>query len=71
MFANNEIETIEPISEIGQIARSRNILFRTDAAQAVGHEREMRTDTLNIPATVGFDKSAEVARKQMETQNIN
>ncbi|MBS1258876.1 MAG: Cysteine desulfurase IscS [Candidatus Scalindua arabica] len=71
MFANNEIGIIEPIKEIGQIAKSRNILFRTDAAQAVGHEREMRTGTLNIPATVGFGKSAEVTRKQMETQNIN
>ncbi|MDR0309240.1 MAG: cysteine desulfurase, partial [Candidatus Methanoplasma sp.] len=37
IYANNEIGTIQPIKEIGAIARSKGILFHTDAVQAFGH----------------------------------
>lgn len=47
MFANNEIGTIEPIREIGAIARERGILFHTDAVQAFG-QIPIDVDALHI-----------------------
>lgn len=47
MFANNEIGTIQPIKEIGQIAKEHGILFHTDAVQAYPTEK-IQVDELNI-----------------------
>ncbi len=51
MFANNEIGTIQPIKEIGQIAKEHKILFHTDAVQAFGQVpidvNEMNIDLLS------------------------
>ncbi len=121
MAANNEIGTIQPLEEIGKIAKEKGILFHTDAAQAVGkipidvekmgidilsfsahkmygpkgigglyvrkknprvrlapvihgggHERGMRSGTLNVPGIVGFGKACEIAEQGMveETKKI-
>lgn len=45
MYANNEIGTVQPINKIGRICRKHNVLFHTDAVQAIGH----------IPISVGID----------------
>lgn len=47
MFANNEVGTLQPIKEIGQIAHERGILFHTDAVQAFG-QLPIRVDELHI-----------------------
>ena len=114
MTANNEIGVIQPIAEIGAIARDEGILFHTDAVQAVGkvpfdvnalavdlvsmsahkmygpkgvgalyvrrrdprvvlapllegggHERGMRSGTLNVPGIVGFGRAAELCAEEM------
>ena len=118
MFANNEIGTIQPIKEIGSIAKSKGIIFHTDAAQAVGHEKinvydmnidllsfsahkfygpkgvgglfvrsyspfiklspisfggghekGMRSGTLNVPGIVGMAEALSLANKEMKEQN--
>ena len=52
MFANNEIGTVEPIKEIGKIAKEHKIVFHTDAVQAVGNVRidvkDMNIDSLSL-----------------------
>jgi cysteine desulfurase len=121
MWANNEIGTIQPIAEIGKIAREKGVLFHTDAVQGVGHlpldvdamhidllsltahkiygpkgigaiyvrskgprvrlspiidggghERGMRSGTLNVPGIVGLGAACEIARDSMadESQRI-
>lgn len=54
MFANNEIGTIEPIQQIGEIAKMYNVIFHTDAVQAVGNVkidvRKMNIDSLSMSA---------------------
>jgi cysteine desulfurase len=54
MYANNEVGTIEPITEIGKIAKEAGIYFHTDAVQAVGHipvdVNELGVDLLSMSA---------------------
>lgn len=54
IFANNEIGTINPIAQIGKIAKENGILFHTDAVQAVGHTnvdvKQMNIDLLSMSA---------------------
>jgi len=54
MFANNEIGTVQPIKEIGEIAKKHDIYFHTDAVQAVGNEvidvKDMNIDLLSLSA---------------------
>lgn len=52
MFANNEIGTIQPVKEIGEICRERKVLFHTDAVQAIGNiaidVKDMNIDLLSL-----------------------
>ena len=54
MHANNEIGTIQPIAEIGKIAKAKGIYFHTDAVQTVGHipvnVNELNVDLLSLSA---------------------
>jgi cysteine desulfurase len=118
MHANNEIGVIQPIEEIGKIAKEKKILFHVDAVQAVGkipvdvqkdgidllsisahkiygpkgvgalyvrrkdprvelsaildgggHERGMRSGTLNVPGIVGLGKACEICQKDMPEES--
>jgi cysteine desulfurase len=117
MYGNNEIGVVQPIEEISAIARKHNVLFHTDATQAVGkipvdvmaqnidlmsfsahkmygpkgvgalyvrrknprvkvtsqidgggHERGMRSGTLNVPGIVGFGKACEICMNEMDEE---
>lgn len=54
MYANNEIGTIQPVAQIGEICREAGVLFHTDAVQAVGHipvnVTEQKIDMLSFSA---------------------
>jgi cysteine desulfurase len=117
MYANNEIGVLQPIEEIGKIAKEKGVFFHVDAVQAVGkvpvdvqkegidlmsisghkiygpkgvgalyvrrknprvqlaaiidgggHERGMRSGTLNVPGIVGLGKACEICQKEMATE---
>lgn len=54
MFANNEIGTVQPIEQIGEIAKRHNILFHTDSVQAIGNVKidvkKMNIDLMSMSA---------------------
>ncbi len=119
MHANNEIGVLQPIREIGRIARERGVLFHTDATQSVGkvpvnvnddnidlmslsghkmygpkgvgalyvrrknprvqlaaqmdgggHERGMRSGTLNVPGIVGLGEACEICQREMAEESV-
>jgi cysteine desulfurase len=118
MYANNEIGVVQPMAEIGEIAKKKGVLVHSDASQAVGkipldvvadgidlmsltahklygpkgcgalyirrrnprvqitaqmdgggHERGMRSGTLNVPGIVGFGMACEIARSAMPEES--
>jgi cysteine desulfurase len=118
MLANNEIGTVNPVDEIGQVVKARGAFFHIDAVQGVGkipfdvnrsradlvslsahkmygpkgvgalyvrrkprvritpiidgggHERGMRSGTLNVPGIVGFGKAAELCRLELADEAV-
>jgi cysteine desulfurase len=119
MYANNETGVVQPIREISAIAKKHNVLFFTDATQAVGkisvyvlsdgidamafsshkmygpkgvgalyvrrknprvkitaqidgggHERGLRSGTLNVPGIAGFGKACELCNAEMTQETI-
>src|ERR1700730_10939769 len=118
MYANNEIGVIQPVTEIGKIAREKGVLFHTDGVQAVGkvpvnvikdnidlmsmsahkiygpkgvgalyvrrksprvqltaqmdgggHERGMRSGTLNVPGIVGMGEACAICQREMPEES--
>ncbi|HEY1865554.1 MAG TPA: IscS subfamily cysteine desulfurase [Candidatus Acidoferrales bacterium] len=118
MYANNEIGVIQPVEEIGKIAKEKGVFFHSDGVQAAGkipvdvqkdgidllaltahkiygpkgcgalyvrrrnprvqlasiidgggHERGMRSGTLNVPGIVGFGKAAELCQTEMPEES--
>ncbi len=118
MYANNEIGVIQPVEEIGKIAKEKGVFFHSDGVQAIGkipvdvqrdnidllsltahklygpkgvgalyvrrrnprvqlaalidgggHERGMRSGTLNVPGIVGFGKACELAQQEMPQES--
>jgi cysteine desulfurase len=118
MYANNEIGVVQPIAEIGAIAKEKGVFFHTDGVQAVGkipvdvqkdnidmisltahkiygpkgvgalyvrrrnprvqlsaildgggHERGMRSGTLNVTGIVGFGKACEICQNEMPEES--
>jgi cysteine desulfurase len=119
MYANNEIGVINPVQEIGKIAKEHGVFFASDGVQAVGkipvdvqkdnidllaisahkiygpkgvgalyvrrrnprvqlaaiidgggHERGMRSGTLNVPGIVGLGAACEIAQKEMAQESV-
>ena len=117
MWANNEVGTLNPVREIGELCHAKGVLFFSDATQAVGkvpvdveadhvdllclsghkiygpkgvgclyvrrknprvrlvaqmdgggHERGMRSGTLNVPGIVGLGKACEIARAELPAE---
>src|SRR5690242_16520835 len=118
MYANNEIGVVQPVREIGNIAKEKGVLFHSDAAQAIGkipvnvvsdgidvlsltahklygpkgcgalyvrkrnprvqiaaqmdgggHERGMRSGTLNVPGIVGLGAACEIGNTEMPAES--
>lgn len=69
MFANNEIGTIQPIKEIGEIAHEHGILFHTDAVQAFG-QLPINVDECHIDMLAPADTSSTDQRESESCTSV-